>query len=161
MQEDMRMKSRESYKRNVGTVYRVCLMYLKNSADVDDAVQNTFLKMIRSGKVFSNQEHEKAWLIVAASSVCKNMLKSAWRRRVVLSEDVSVLRAEEKTDETIKCVMALPDKYKTVIYMHYYEGYSGKEIAKITHKGESTIYSLLYRGRKALKGMLREVDDET
>lgn len=64
MQEDMSLKCRESYERNVDTVYRVCLMYLKNSADVDDAVQNTFLKLIRSGKVFSNEEHEKAWLIV-------------------------------------------------------------------------------------------------
>lgn len=89
------------------------------------------------------------------------MLKTAWHRRVVLSEDVSVLQAEEeKTDETLKCVMALPDKYKTVIYMHYYEGYSGREIAKLTHKGESTIYSLLHRGRKALLRMLREADDE-
>lgn len=158
----MRMKSRESYERNVDTVYRVCLMYLKNSADVDDAVQNTFLKLIRSGKAFSNDEHEKAWLIVAASGVCKNMLKTAWRRRVVLSEDVTVLKAEEeKTDETLKCVMALPDKYKTVIYMHYYEGYSGREIAKLTHSGEPTIYSLLHRGRKALMKMLREVGDET
>lgn len=134
-------------------------MYLKCSADVDDAVQNTFLKLIRSYKVFNNAEHEKAWLIVVASSVCKNMLKTAWRRREVLSEDVSVLQADEKTDETIKCVMALPDKFKTVIYMHYYEGYSGREIAELTQKGESTVYSLLHRGRKALLKMLREADN--
>lgn len=158
----MSIKCRESYERNVDTVYRVCLMYLKNCADVDDAVQNTYMKLIRSGKVFSNEEHEKAWLIVAASSVCKNMLKTAWHRRVVLSEDVSVMQVEdEKADETLKCVMELPDKYKTVIYMHYYEGYSGREIAKLTHSGESTVYSLLHRARKALMKMLREDDNET
>ena len=66
---------RELYLRNYDTLYRVSFMYLKNAHDSEDAVHNTFLKAIETGKRFESEKHEKAWLIRVASNICKNMLK--------------------------------------------------------------------------------------
>lgn len=149
------------YMRHADTVYRACFLYMKShSADLEDAVQNTFLKLMRSGRRFESAEHEKAWLIVTAGSVCKNVLKTAWRRRVVLKDSDDTLPSPEQTDDTLACVMALPNKYKTAVYLHYYEGYSGEEIAAMTDSKASTVYSLLHRGRKLLYDMIKEDEDE-
>lgn len=143
------------YERHADSVYRVCLLYMKDIADREDAVQNTFLKLIRSGKVFESTEHEKAWLIVAAGSVCKNMLRTAWRRRVSLGSEFAHTQAPQaEADETIGAVMALPDKLKTAVYLHYYEGYSGTEIAQMTGAKVSTVYGYLHKGRRLLGAML-------
>ena len=65
----------QAYLRNVDTVFRVCFIYLKQSrADLEDAVQDTFLKLIKADKRFESLEHEKAWLIVTATNTCKNYL---------------------------------------------------------------------------------------
>lgn len=151
-------KITQIYKRHIDTVYRVCFLYMRNSSfDLEDAVQTTFLKLIHSSKSFENTEHEKAWLIVAAGNVCKNMLKTAWNRRVNLAVDIeSIQDTVFHIDDTLTSVLALPDKYKTSIYLHYYEGYSGGEIAKIIGKKESTVYSYLHRGRKMLSDMIKE-----
>ena len=71
----------ELYQRHVDTVYRVCYSYMKNRADTEDMVQDTFIKLISSGVCFQSAEHEKAWLIVTASNLCKNALRHWWRRR--------------------------------------------------------------------------------
>lgn len=146
------------YERHADTVYRVCLLYFKSrAADVEDAVQNTFIKLLHCEKAFANAEHEKAWLIVVASNVCRNMLKSAWKRKVSLNEH-AVLRqtADEQYDDTVQCVMALPERYKASIYLHYYEGYKAREIAMMLGKREATVWGYLHKGRILLKEMLEE-----
>ncbi len=70
----------EIYIRHSKTVYPVCFAYMKNAADTEDAVQDTFFQLIRSGPAFDNEEHEKAWLIRTASNICKNALRHWWRR---------------------------------------------------------------------------------
>ncbi len=146
------------YERHVETVYRVCLMFFRgNLSDVEDAVQTTFLRLLKEPKRFSDQEHEKAWLIVTASNICKDMLASGWRKQV----NVDTLTIQQQAipfeiDETLQSVMALPDKYKTVIYMFYYEGYSAKEIANYMGKTDASVWRYLHDGRKRLKQMLKE-----
>ena len=72
---------REIYNRQVETVYRICYSFMKNNtSDTEDMVQETFLRLIRSGALFETEEHEKAWLIVTASNLCKDALKSKWRK---------------------------------------------------------------------------------
>lgn len=140
------------YHRHVNTVYRVCFMYMKNSHDTEDMVQNTFIRLMRDEKSFKNTEHEKAWLIRTATNLCKDFFKSWWINRVRLkNEPIEVAVESFKIDETLKKVLELPAKYKTAVYMHYYEGYSTVEIAKILNKNESTIRSQLSRARKRLK----------
>lgn len=146
----------EIYNRNVDTVFRVCFMFMKSKSDAEDAVQDTFAKLINSSMRFENENHEKAWLIVAASNLCKNNLRHWFRKkRNSFEEYMGALKYEDSHDfEVLDEVLALPDKYKTVIYMYYYEGYSSVEIAKNLHVSESTVRSQLLRGREMLKKSL-------
>ena len=82
---------------------------------------------------------------------------SGWRKRVDLDEQkVQQISAPFYMDETLQCVMALPDKYKTAIYMFYYEGYSGREIARYMGKTETSVWGYLHTGRRLLKSILAE-----
>jgi len=145
----------EIYERHNKTVYRVCFAYMKNTADTEDVVQDTFYKMITSGVAFNDTEHEKAWLIRTAGNLCKNELRHWWRKRENV-EDYENLQANNTIDidDTFSVVMSLPDKYKTVIYLYYYEGYDSVEISKILKKPQSTIRNYLHEARNVLKGKL-------
>jgi RNA polymerase sigma-70 factor (ECF subfamily) len=130
----------------------------KHTQDLEDAVSQTFLKLLLHDKPFENKEHEKAWLIFTASNVCRNMISSAWKRKVRIdSEYFSTCTLPFDIDETIAYVMALPDKYKAAIYLHYYEGYSAAEIGRLINKSEASVWGYLHEGRKLLKVRLTEV----
>lgn len=140
------------YQRHVKTVYRVCYLYMKNPQDTEDIVQSTFLKLFQYPGEFSDSEHEKAWLIVTATNLCKDQLKSWWRkRRVPLEESIKCEDGGHLPDETLEKVLALPPQYREALYLYYYEGYSTPELASILHKKEATIRSYLHRGRTLLK----------
>lgn len=147
---------KEIYERNVDTVYRVCYMYMKNATDAEDAVHNTFLKLFESEKAFESEAHEKAWLIRVCSNVCKNML-SHWSRK---AQDISRLeiQSEDKTDETLIALCSLPQKLKLPVYLHYYDGYTSKEIGKMLGIPDSTVRNRLQKARQLLKEIL---DDDT
>lgn len=144
----------EIYNRHVDTVYRVCFMFLKNPTDTEDAVQDTFIKLMNYSGSFESEEHEKAWLIKTASNHCRDILRHWWRRTIDL-DDIGGSPEErqelEEPDETLEKVLALPAKYKTAIYLYYYEGYKTAEIAKMTNKPEATIRGYLHKGRQLLK----------
>ncbi len=149
------------YQRQVDTVFRVCSLYLRQPADVEDAVQTAFLKLMESAGPFRDQEHEKAWLIVTASNVCKSFLRHWWRKTLDLDACQELAGAENvPADDTLACMQALPSKYKTVIYLYYYEGYRSREIAEILRKKESTIRNHLQEGRALLRNLLEEENDE-
>jgi RNA polymerase sigma-70 factor (ECF subfamily) len=143
------------YERHKLTVYRACFAYMKNAADTEDAVQDTFYKLIKNGTPFESEEHEKAWLIRTATNICKNALRSWWRKRESL-EDYENLqdKGNVEIDDVFSAVMGLPDKYKTVVYLYYYEGYDSVEIAKILEKPQSTIRNYLSEARRALRERL-------
>ena len=142
----------EIYIRHSKTVYHVCFTYMKNAADTEDAVQDTFYQLIKSGPALDNEEHEKAWLIRTASNICKNVLRHWWRRRESI-EDYHDLQSHEEieTDDVFQAVMALPDKYKAVVYLYYYEGYTSVEIAGILKKPQSTVRNYWHDARAILK----------
>ncbi len=137
-------------------VQRICFVHLKNQADTEDVFQNVFLKYMLHDEAFFDDEHEKAWLLRVSINACKDYLKSFFRRNVVSLETVYEMEAVVPEDhrEVLEAVLSLPDKYKDVIYLHYYDGYSAAEIGKILGKRENTVYSLLSRGRKLLKEKL-------
>lgn len=134
-------------------IRRICLLHLKNHEDTEDVLQEVLLKYVLRSDVFESAEHEKAWFIRVTINSCKDLLKSLVRRRTVplelLSEE-SASVAPENLD-IIEAVLALPERYKLVIYLHYYEGYTAKEIGRLLNKKENTVYSLLSRGREQLK----------
>lgn len=141
------------YHRHVDTVWRVCYSFMKNRADTEDMVQEAFLRAYYADKPFRSEEHEKAWLIVTASNLCRDALKRAWRRDEPL-EDHLELAAPGRDAQVLEAVLALPERYKTAVYLYYYEGYSLKEIASILGCPQATVRTRLARARKQLKQML-------
>ena len=121
----------EIYERHVKTVYRICFAYMKNAVETEDVVQEAFCKLIKSGTSFESAEHEKAWLIRTAANICKNTLRHWWRKRENLKDYENLHDSNAfEIDDTIRAVMNLPDKYKTVIYLYYYEGYNSVKYLK-------------------------------
>ena len=105
--------------------------------------------------IFESKEHKKSWLITVTRNMCKNKLKSSWfKSREALVE--MPYYDDYKNDDVIDAVMNLPLKYREVIHLFYYEDYSTAQIAEIVSKKESTVRSLLHRGRNILKKMLKE-----
>lgn len=143
----------ELYHRHVDTVWRVCYSFMKNRADTEDMVQEAFLRAYDMDKPFGSEEHEKAWLIVTASNLCRDALKRAWRRDEPL-EDHLELAAPGRDSQVLEAVLALPEGYKTAVYLYYYEGYDAREIASILGCPQATVRTRLARARKQLKQML-------
>ena len=149
------------YCRNVDTVYYVCYSFMKNKPEAEDMVQETFLRLISTGKQFENDRHEKAWLIVTASNLCKNALKRSWRREESMEDNPQLAAQTVKPhNEVLEAILSLPTDYKTVVYMYYYEGYSGEEIAKFLRCPHATVRTRLARARKLLKQMLGGESDD-
>ena len=145
----------EIYHRQIDTVYRICYSYMKNKPEAEDMVQETFLRLIASGKTFENQRHEKAWLIVTASNLCKDQLKRLYRNDEDLDDHAELAGEQEpKENPVLEAILRLPNDYKTAVYLHYYEGYSTAEIAKFLRCPQSTVRTRLARARKQLKTML-------
>lgn len=143
------------YNRHVDTVYRVCYSFMKTKTDTEDMVQETFLRLLSSGKQFDNERHERAWLIVTAANLCKDNLKKWWRRVEPLDDYSGLLAAPDGPDLSVKeAILRLPPKYKTVVYLYYYEDYSTAEIAGILGCPQSTVRSHLLRARKQLQALL-------
>ncbi len=143
------------YERNIQIVYRICFTYLKNDADTEDAVQNTFIKLMNYAGEFQSVEHERAWLIVAAKNVCKDFLKHWWRKREDIEEFTNTLFQPESQgigrNEVLESVLKLPEKYRIIVYLYYYEGYKTVELAKMFHKPHSTIRNQLSKARTILE----------
>ncbi len=137
-------------------IRRICLIHLKNPADTEDIFQTVFLKYLLSSTPFQSQEHEKAWFIRVTVNACRDLLKSAFRRRTVslesLTDQPAVLTEDNR--EVLDAVLSLPEKYRDVIYLYYYEEYTAPEIGSLLHKKTNTIYTLLNRAKKILKEKL-------
>ncbi|OUP78394.1 RNA polymerase subunit sigma-24 [Erysipelatoclostridium sp. An15] len=138
------------------TVRRLCMIYLKNYADTEDIFQNVFLKYATSSIKFENDEHEKAWFIRVTINKCKDLLKSFFRNRTVSLDDIvekpEAIPSEYR--EVLEAVLSLPQKYRNVVYLHYYEGYSAPQISHILGKNVNTVYTLLTRSKKMLREKL-------
>lgn len=143
------------------TVRKICMVHLKNYSDTEDIFQDVFLKYALSSVVFESTEHEKAWIIRVTINACKDLLKSFFRNHTVSIDEILTFPDIQTTEcrEVLETVLSLPKKYKDVIYLHYYEGYSAVEIGKILGKNVNTVYTLLARSRKMLKEQLGGDED--
>lgn len=159
------MRSEEEANRAVDlygdTVRRICMIHLKNKADTEDIFQNVFLKYVLRTAPFDSPEYEKAWIIRVTANACKDLLRSFFRSRTV-SLDVLIETPREMPEDhsdILEAVLALPEKYKDPIYLHYYEGYTAEEIGRILGKNTNTVYTLLTRARQMLKNRLEGVTE--
>jgi len=128
------------------------MLHLKNRDDTEDIFQTVFLKYVLSPVSFESEEHEKAWFIRVTINACKDLLKNFFRTHVISIDEVSKQLFELSSDniDILEAVRSLPPKYKNVVYLHYYEGYTAPEIANILHKNVNTIYTYLTRSKKVL-----------
>ena len=160
------MRSEQEITRVIGqyadTVRRICMLHLKNHADTEDIFQTVFLKYALYSDVFESQEHEKAWLIRVTVNACKDLLKSFFRSQVISVEEIAELPTPMSQDnrEVLEAVLSLPVKYKDVVYLHYYEGYTAPEISRILRMNQNTVYTRLTRARELLRSKLGGDHDE-
>ena len=142
----------EIYNRQVDTVYRICYSFMKNIPDTEDLVQETFLRLLSSGVIFQSESHEKAWLIVTASNLCKDTLKKWWRKTEDITDpSLGLQQPPFEINGVLEAILELPKDQKTVVYMYYYEGYSTADIARYLGCPHATVRSRLSRARKTLK----------
>lgn len=139
------------------TVFRVAYSYTKNKSDAEDISQEVFLKFYTSDINFDNSEQLKAWLIRVTINKSKDLLKSNWFSKRSDQTDISQsFTMNESQSEILEAVLSLPEKYKIVIHLYYYENYSLNEISEITGVKISTLQTRLQRGRKLLEKKLKE-----
>ena len=160
------MRSEQDVNRAIeqysGMIRRLCMIYLKNYADTEDIFQTVFLKYVLSSVSFESDEHEKAWFIRVTINSCKDLLKSFFRSRTVSLDEIIEQPSQLSTDniEVLDAVLSLPQKYKDVVYLHYYEGYTAPQISRILGKNVNTIYTLLTRSKQLLREKLGDDGDE-
>ena len=144
------------YESFVDDVYRLCLSFMKNIPDTEDVVQETFIRLYRSEKSFSSIKHIKGWLLVTASNLCKDHLRSHWHKRANLEKVEDYIGYEQPYDEMIEIIQGLPEKYRIVVFLYYYEDYDTSEIAKFLRKSPRTIRLYLKKAREMLKGLIEQ-----
>lgn len=139
-------------------VYRVALHVTASPPDAEDAVQEVFLRLFAYQKPFDSEEHLRRWLIRVTVNICKNILKSQRRRRWVPLDDVAEQPVfDEPIDrEVYSAVLSLPEKYRIVLDLFYYEEFSTAEIAAILKLRQSAVTTRLSRARALLKKQLGE-----
>lgn len=140
-----------SYKDDV---YRLALSYTKSIQEAEDVCQTVFLKLIEQKEIAPGKE--RAWLMQVTANTCRNLLRSAWWKRTVPMEETLPSTYPQYTD-TLEKVMALPPKYRVMIYLRYYEELSTKEMAQLLHISQTAVTTRLSRARQMLKTALEEV----
>ncbi|MEG6613597.1 sigma-70 family RNA polymerase sigma factor [Pseudoclostridium thermosuccinogenes] len=144
------------FDKYANMVYRLALSYLRNTHDAEDTVQAVFIKLIE-GKAQIVPGKERALLTQITINHCKDQLRLFWRRRTEQLEDhIEFVEKEDK--ELFRAVMSLPEKYRIVVYLHYYEGYSFSEISSFLGISPSAVSMRLHRSRNSLKSKLKEED---
>lgn len=148
----------DAVARHQDMVYRIALHWFGVPQDAEDAVQEVFLRLYMEEKPFDGPEHLHRWLIRVTVNVCKDALKSPLRKRRVPMESIPEPVFEQPEQrELYREVMALPEKYRTVLDLYYYEELSTKEIAALLGIRQTAVTTRLSRGRELLKQRLTEV----
>jgi len=140
-------------------VRRICFMYLKSEADMEDIFQNVFLKLLQHKEPFENEEHKKAWLCKVTINQCKDFHKSFFRKNVCSIDDLEIPTEDKTEGDVLREVLRLPQKYRNAIYLYYYEDHPISEVAKILGEKENTVHTHLRRAKAILKNKLRGFED--
>lgn len=143
-------------------VYRFAYSLVKNREDAQDIHQEVFVRYICARPAFEDEDHERAWFLRVTVNLCKNLWKTAWKRKVIGGyeerEEGQIVEWQEE-DSLIHVVKELPQKYRMVIHLFYYEELSIEEISRILHAKPSTVRTQLTRARQQLKKLLKEDRD--
>lgn len=154
----MRKPVQELIERYQNNLYAVAFNVCKNAQDAEDVVQDTFIQYHTNNKNYESEQHIRAWLIRVAINKAKNMNHTFWRQNKLSLEDyMETLTFETPESENLfETVMKLPEKYRIVIHLFYYEDYTIHEIADILKISQSNVKVRLSRARLLLKETLQE-----
>ena len=139
-------------------IFRIAYSRLNNKSDAEDIVQEVFMKYIAHRGQFQTEEYRKAWLIRVTINCTNSLLRSAWFRKTTELKDDLVADMEEPS-ELYTYVLKLPEKYRTIIHLFYYEELSLKEISSLLGISQALVKTRLHRSRKALKEICPDLND--
>ncbi len=148
---------REFYDRQVKRVYRLAMVLMGNISDAEDVTQTVFLKAWEKKPDFRDADHEIAWILTTTRNQCKDIHKSFYRRKRADLENApepQVTLETQMDSEIWEALQSLAEKYRMVLYLYYYEGYSVRELSVILGRRESTLQTQLATGRKQMKSLL-------
>lgn len=168
-------------------LFKLSFLRLRNVQDAEDVVQEVFYQYLKKPQTFQSPEHEKAWFLKVTLNGCRKVWRSAWKRHRTswpagegdaadsgpdasgkgeeakpegrIQEPEECFLRRERNRRLLQAVLALPEKYRDVIHLFYYEELSVREIARVTGRRESTVTSQLTRGRELLRKSLKEEYD--
>ena len=146
------------FERYADMVYRLAFVRTKNRADSDDLLQEVFLRYLKVWKTMQSEEHIKAMLIRMAVNSSKSLLGSAWFRKTEGLSDALPAKEEPPESPVLAAVLQLPQKYRTVVHLHYYQGYRIEEIAKLLSLSPAAVKTRLFRARELLKNQIKAED---
>lgn len=142
----------EKYDRYGSMLYKIAFLYLGNASDAEDALQDVFAKYFFTQKSFNNAEHEKAWFIRVTQNKCLDILKKRDRQNINIDKiSITAPNEKETQEDVVRCVLALPPKYKAVIILYYYSSCTTEEISAILKISKSAVKKRLQRGREMLR----------
>ncbi len=154
------MTAEEMVQAYSSMLYKICIVMLCNEQDAQDAIQDTFCRYLEKSPVFTDEEHEKAWLIRVASNICRDMLRFRIRHPKVSIEAITDSLATPEEQNVLAELLALPLRYRSVIYLHYVEGYRIREIADLLGISEQAVKKRMQRGRDQLRLSWKEANAE-
>ncbi len=144
---------KETIRQYSTLVFRIAYQNLRNFHDAEDIMQDVGVSIITGNPPLDEPEHLKCWIITVTLNKCKNMKKASWRTKNEPIDDYLSLQAPE-TQEVMEEIWQLPENYRNIIYLYYYEAFTIAEIAQILGKSQNTVGSGLQRARKMLKKIL-------
>lgn len=150
---------RELYNRQIQRVYKLALLILGNSMDAEDVTQTVFLKAWEKSPGFNDENHETAWFLTITRNQCRDLQKSFYRKhRASMDEtpEQPVYLQSDVDNDIWQALQSLDDKYRIVLYLYYYEGYTVKDMAMLLGRRESTLQTQLSTGRKKLREILEK-----
>ena len=153
--EERRAKFEILFEKHSDLLYRIALVKMRNREDAEDAVQDTFIKYLTSPFDYKSDTEERAWLVRVLNNRCSDLLKRRNLRTHTSLDEVCDLQAKDEFPIGVfESVSKLSEKYRTVIVLHYLEGFSVEEIANSLSLTKSNVKMRLMRGREELVGIL-------
>lgn len=137
-------------------VYRLAVAQMHSRSDADDVFQDVFLRYARKAPAFESEEHRRAWLLRVTVNCCRKAHTSLWRKRTEPLSETMTYSQPDGDSGFFELLRLLPAKYRAVIHLFYYEGYSAQEIGAMLRRKPATVRSQLARGRDILRRQLED-----
>lgn len=158
---------RHIVERYQGAVYNLAYRMLGNPDDAEDAAQEIFVRVYRQLARYDSSRKFSTWVLAIATNYCIDQLRRRRVQFVPLEQIVPWARTREAgperlaldrevTDELQDLLKRLPEKYRAVLILRYWEDLSCAEIGATLSLPEGTVKTQLHRARKAVERLMAE-----